>query len=174
MMDPQAASLEMTEKFWSDWFASMGTMQAQAMQSMGNATPPWEAAQVEDSGPGPAAAAGFGASPFGAMTPEMLRQFQNAFLQSLSGYCERYMRTPEFLDGMKRAMDNALTFRQQVNEFLDGAVSAGFRPPGGMPADQTVIVDAVRETERKLRDHIDVLTERLEKIETHLNAEKKP
>jgi len=71
-------------------------------------------------------------------------------------------------------MDNALTFRQQVNEFLDSSVSAGFRPPGGLPADQSVIVDAVRETERKLRDQIEALSKRLENIETRHNGEDKP
>ena len=169
-MDPQTASLEMMEKFWADWFASLGKMQSQAMQSVQQAAKPWEAAEVEDVGPGNAGPAPPFPGAFPMATPEVLRQFQNAFLQSLTNYCEQYMRSQEFLDVMKRSMDNALTFRQQVNEFLDNAASAGFKPPSGMMPDQAVIVDAVRETERKLRDHIDVLSTRLDSIETQLNG----
>jgi hypothetical protein len=169
-MDPQTASLEMMEKFWTDWFTALGKMQSQAVQSMGAAVP-WEAAEVEDVGPGapaPPGAPAQGAFPF--VAPETLRQFQGAFLQSLSDYCEQYMRSPEFLDVMKRSMDNALAFRKQVNEFLDSAASVGFQPPGGLPPDQAVIVDAVRETERKLRDHIEAISDRLDRIESRLNG----
>ncbi|MHC5113024.1 MAG: hypothetical protein ACYTGP_01190 [Planctomycetota bacterium] len=172
-MDPQTASLEMMEKFWAEWFTALGKMQSQAAQTMG-AAEPTEAAEVEDSGPRgpwPAGFPGMGASPF--LTPDALRQFQAAFLQSLASYCEQYMRSPEFLAVMRRSMDNALTFRQQVNEFIDSAASAGFQPPGGRPPDQAVIVDAVRETERKLRDHIEQLADRLEQIEARLNGQRK-
>jgi len=171
-MDPQTASLQMMEKFWTDWFSALGKMQTQAVQSMGSMTTPPEAADVEDDRPRGSAIPGVGAFPF--MTPEVLRQFQEAFLQSVSKYCEEYMRTPEFLANMKRAMDNALTFRQQMNEFLDSTVSAGFRPPGGLAPDQSVIVDAVRETERKLRDQIETLSARLEKMEARHNGEDAP
>jgi len=171
-MDPQTASLQMMEKFWTDCFTALGKMQAQAAQSMGSATASPEAAEVEDVGPHSSGVPGAGAFPF--VTPEVLRQFQDAFLQSVSRYCEEYMQTPEFLANMKRSMDNALTFRQQINEFLDSTVSGGFRPPGGLAPDQAVIVDAVRETERKLRDQIEALSERLEKMEARQNGEDTP
>ena len=162
-MDSNAASLEMMEKFWTDWFTTVGKAQARAAASMrpGGRAP--DAAEVEDG----ARIAGAGPMPF--LTPEAMRQFQGAFLEALSRYCDDYMRSPQFIAVMKQSLDNALTFRQQVNEFIDGAAASGFGPPGGKPVDRAVIVDAIRETERKLRDHIDTLSSRLDRLEERLD-----
>jgi len=148
-MDSNAAS-QMMEKFWADWFSMMGNAQA---------------GDRKDGGARPEAP-----TPSSFLTADAMRQFQQAFLDSLSKYCDDYMRSPQFLGVMKQSMDNALAFRQQLNEFLDTAAASGFAPPGGAQVDQAVIVDAVRETERKLRDHIEALSARLDRIEARLDG----
>lgn len=166
-MDSNAAS-QMMEKLWTDWFAMMGNAQAQAAAAM---RPP-DAGERNDgdaAAPTPGApGAATGPPPF--LTPDVMRQFQKAFLDSLSKYCDDYMRSPQFLSMMKQSLDNSLTFRQQLNEFLGRATTTGFAPTGGMQVDQAVIVDAVRETERKLRDLIDALSARLDRLETRLDG----
>lgn len=37
----------------------------------------------------------------GETPPEMTRQIRDAFLNALGSYCDEYMRSPEFLEGMR-------------------------------------------------------------------------
>src|SRR6188472_2757946 len=53
-----------------------------------------------------------------AFTPDAMRRMQAAFYESMAQYAEQYMRSPQFLEAMKRSMDQAMQFRQQMDDFL--------------------------------------------------------
>jgi len=50
--------------------------------------------------------------------PEILRQMRSGIFQALGQSWEEFMRSPEFLDGMKQWMENAIAFRKMSNDFM--------------------------------------------------------
>ncbi len=50
--------------------------------------------------------------------PEMLRQIRSGFMQALSKSWEQYLRSPQFLEGMKHTMDQAVAFQKFSADFL--------------------------------------------------------
>src|SRR5262245_18445741 len=86
--------------FWRDVWARMG--QAPGMPG---ATPPGMPNF-------PGMPAGMGMP--GVMTPDAMRRMQSAFFDAMAQYAEQYMRSPQFLESMKKSMDQALEFRRQM------------------------------------------------------------
>lgn len=87
--------------------------------------------------------------------PEALRQIRNGIFQALAGSWEEFMRSPQFLDGMKQWMENAVTFRKMTNDFLAKARNEMQAPSR---EDIDTIMLAVRHLEKRLLDRVEDLS----------------
>jgi hypothetical protein len=86
--------------------------------------------------------------------PEILRQMRSGIFQALAQSWDEFMRSPEFLDGMKQWMENAIAFRKMTNDFL-----ANMRNEMQAPSREDIgaIMLTVRHMEKRLLDRIDDL-----------------
>jgi hypothetical protein len=115
--------------------------------------------------PNPFAAAA-GGSPFdpaamasAMMTPEALRRMQSAFFDAMAQHAEQTMRSPQFLEAMKRSMDQALQHKRQMDDFLKSNMASAFETATGGANGE--ILNAIRQS------HAEVLSE-LKKLETRV------
>src|SRR5262245_11008923 len=57
-----------------------------------------------------------------SFSEEALKQIRRAFFVAWAHACDEFIRSPAVLEGMKKAMDGALAFREQLNEFMTRAL----------------------------------------------------
>lgn len=95
---------------------------------------------------GSGAAAPAGPAP-ASWSDEAMGQMQRAFLDAMAKHCDEYLRSPAYLNLMKQTMDNAMTFKQQVDRFLAEAHRAAHSP-------STEDVDDVAATLRRIEDRL--------------------
>ena len=93
---------------------------------------------------------------------DAMRQMQRAFMDALANYCDEYLRSPAYLTLMKQTMDNALTFRQQVDTFLAEAHRATHTPSTD---DLNDITAALRRIEDRLDGRLDEFERRIGAVE---------
>src|SRR5215471_3049260 len=100
-----------------------------------------------------------------AMPPEIGRQIRSSIFQALAKSWDEFMRSPQFLEGMKQWMDQAVAFRKLSNDFM-----AKVRNEMQMPSRDDIdsVMLAVRHMEKRLLDRIDHLAERLGALNGHL------
>lgn len=98
---------------------------------------------------------------------EASRQVRDAMLQAMSGYCDQFMRSPEFLDMMRQSMDASMTLRQQFNQFLTKSYHAG---QGVAQQDIGALLQAVHHMENRALDCMDQMNKRLDEICARLEA----
>jgi hypothetical protein len=84
--------------------------------------------------------------------PDMLRQIRSAILQSLGESWNEFMRSPQFLDGMRQWTENAISFRKISNEFL-GRIRNDLQAPSRSDIDTVML--SVRHMEKRLLDRLD-------------------
>ncbi|MDZ4829402.1 MAG: hypothetical protein SGJ09_04285 [Phycisphaerae bacterium] len=106
-----------------------------------------------------------GDSPFGgaAFTPDAMRRMQGAFYEAMAQYAEQYMRSPQFLESMKRSMDQAMQLRQQMDGFLKSNMSSAFESASG--GSNSEILGAIRQSSAQLQSQIAKIDERLSDVE---------
>lgn len=92
------------------------------------------------------------------MPPEMMRQVRSGIFQALAKSWEEFMRSPQFLEGAKQMMDNAITFRQMTNDFL---TKARQEMQGTSRQDVDDVLLAMREMESRLSRRMDDLSSAL-------------
>jgi len=90
--------------------------------------------------------------------PEVLRQIRSGIFQALAQSWDEFMRSPQFLEGMKQWMENAITFRKMTNEFM-GRVRNEMQSPSRGDIDSIMLT--VRHMEKRLLDRIDQLATEL-------------
>ncbi len=90
--------------------------------------------------------------------PEILGQIRAGMFQALAQSWEEFMRSPQFLDGMKQWMESAINFRKLTNDFM-----AKVRNETQAPSrdDIDTIMLTVRHMEKRLLDRVDQLAEQL-------------
>lgn len=105
-----------------------------------------------------------GAIPQPAATPteEGLKQMRQAFFDAWASHCEEMMRSEQFLQMMRRSMDNALAFREQLNEFMTRALHENQMPAR---SDTDSILLVLRSLEERVLDRIEQLSRRVSNIE---------
>jgi hypothetical protein len=113
-------------------------------------------------------------SPFASMaTPspsardDMLKQMRRAFFDSWAKACDEFLGSPQFLDMMKKSMDNALAFKQQMNEFMTRAVHES-QIPARTDTDSILLV--LRSMEERVLGRLDALGERVADLEEQVEA----
>lgn len=102
-----------------------------------------------------------------AMRPDMTDQMRKAFFSVLSNHAEEFMRSEQFLAAMKQSMDNALAFKQQMNQFFQQNLR-GFNMPSSADADHVALL--VRGMEDRVMEKLDDLDIRLGKLESSRNG----
>src|SRR5438874_566536 len=87
--------------------------------------------------------------------PEVLQQIRAGIFQALAESWEQFMRSEQFLEGMRQWMDNAISFRSLTNEFLGRLRNEGQAPSR---SDIDTVLLAVRHMEKRLLDRIEELS----------------
>ena len=99
--------------------------------------------------------------------PEFMRQFRSGIFQALAQSWEEFLRSPQFLEGMKQWMDNAIAFRKMSNDFLtkvrhDGQATAR--------EDIDALLLAVRHLETRVLDRVDDLAHKVDTLNKRFDA----
>ena len=97
-----------------------------------------------------------------SMPPDILRQIRSGILQSLGESWNEFMRSPQFLDGMRQWTENAISFRKMSNEFL-GQVRNDLQAPSRTDIDTVML--SVRHMEKRLLDRIDELSAQITNLQ---------
>lgn len=87
--------------------------------------------------------------------PEILRQIRAGIFQSLAESWDEFLRSPQFLDGMRQWMDNAISFRKITNEFMARARN-DLQAPSRSDIDTVLL--AVRHMEKRVLDRLDQMS----------------
>lgn len=109
----------------------------------------------------PGAAAPFGEASW-APSEQMLKQMRQSFFDSWEKSCQEFMGSEAFLESMKKTMDGALAFREQMNDFLTKAMEQG---PLSARSDTDALAGAIRSLEDRVIGEIEKLSKRVERIE---------
>ncbi len=114
----------------------------------------------------------------GSAPPEVLRHFRGGILQALTESWEEFMRSPQFLEGMKQSMENSVAFRKLTSGFMAHARNAMQSPSRD---DIDTLMLTVRHLEKRLLDKVedlsvvtDDLNQRLDSLERRPAADKVP
>src|SRR5207237_4933383 len=105
----------------------------------------------------------FGADPH-SPPPEVLRQIRGGIFQALAQSWDEFMRSPQFLEGMKQWMDNAVTFRKATNDFM-AKVRNDLQAPSREDIDTVMLT--VRHMEKRLLDRMEELSDRINALNGH-------
>ena len=90
--------------------------------------------------------------------PEILRQIRSGIFQALANSWEEFMRSPQFLDGMRQWTENAISFRKLTNDFMAKARNELQAPSRD---DMDSIMLTIRHVEKRLLDRLDELSAQL-------------
>ena len=105
--------------------------------------------------------AGFAPNP-PQVSDDAIKQMRRAFFDAWAHHCDELMRSPAFLDGMKKSMDGALAFREQLNQFMTKALH-GAQAPARSDTDSIMLV--LRSLEERVLDRLDRLEQRVASID---------
>ena len=95
--------------------------------------------------------------------PEVLRQIRSGIFQALAESWEQFMRSPQFLEGMKQWMENAIAFRKMTNDFM-GRVRSELQAPSRGDVDSVMLT--VRHMEKRLLDRIEELSGQVNELKS--------
>jgi hypothetical protein len=118
---------------------------------------------------GKMAQAAFAFSPDSA-PPEMMRQLRSSIFEAMAKSWEEFMRSPQFLEGAKKMMDNAIAFRKLTNDFL---TRAHREMQSTARSDIDTVLLAMRHLEARVVDRVDDLAEELSEIRERLDRVQK-
>src|SRR5216117_2271722 len=87
--------------------------------------------------------------------PEVLRQIRGGLFQALAQSWDEFMRSPQFLEGMRQWMESAVNFRRMSNDFM-ARVRNELQAPSREDTDAVML--SVRHMEKRLLDQIEELS----------------
>jgi hypothetical protein len=93
--------------------------------------------------------------------PEVLKQIRSGIFQALAQSWEEFMRSPQFLEGMKQWMDSAINFRKLTNDFM-AKVRNEMQAPSRDDIDTILL--SVRHMEKRLLDRVEELSAQVEAL----------
>ncbi len=100
--------------------------------------------------------------PASSGTPDVLKQMRQAFFDAMAQYADQFMRSEQFLNATKQAMENALAFRQQIDQFLTQSVR-NMQAPARADTDHILIV--LRSMEERVLNRLEQLDQRVSELE---------
>lgn len=95
--------------------------------------------------------------------PEVMRHIRSGIFQALSQSWEEFMRSPQFLEGMRQWMENAVNFRKLTNDFLARARNEIQAPSR---TDVDTIILSVHHMEKRLLDRIEQLSNQVAALQS--------
>jgi len=111
-------------------------------------------------------------APPGSFDPgDIARQMQNAFLDAMANWCDEYLRSPQFLDMMKKSLDTSLAMRRELEEFMRKASGNAFGDSLASGIDPAGIIQAAEE---RMTEKLEEISDRLDAIEQELGAGARP
>jgi hypothetical protein len=105
-----------------------------------------------------------------SVPPELLRQVRAGMFQALAQSWEEFLRSPQFMEGTKQLMDNAVALRKLSTEFL---TKARHELGGVAQEDVDGLVVAVHHLEIKIMSRMDGLTGQIAEMNRRLDAMEK-
>jgi hypothetical protein len=101
-----------------------------------------------------------------AVPPEILRQVRSGMFQALAQSWDEFLRSPQFMEGMKQVMDNALAFRKLSMDFLAKA----HQELGSVTSDDVEgLVSAIRQLESRLTERLNELSSQIVELNRRLD-----
>lgn len=93
--------------------------------------------------------------------PDVVRQIRSGIFQALAESWEEFMRSPQFLEGMRQWMENAITFRKMTNDFM-ARVRNEVQSPSRDDVDTIMLT--VRHMEKRLLDRVEELSAEIKEL----------
>jgi len=103
-----------------------------------------------------------------ASQDETAKRMRQAFFDAWAKHCDDVMHSPMFLDMMKKSMDGALAFKQELNQVMTKALHEQQMPAR---SDTDSIMLVLRSFEDRVLDRLGKLGERVDKLEDALSGE---
>jgi hypothetical protein len=103
--------------------------------------------------------------------PEVVREIRSGIFQALAKSWEEFMRSPQFLEGMKQWMDQAVTLRKMTNDFMATARS---ELQATSREDVDTIMLTVRHMEQRILDRVEDLSTELNELKQRLDGAPTP
>src|SRR5438874_1448628 len=97
--------------------------------------------------------------------PEVLRQIRGGLFQALAQSWDEFMRSPQFLEGMRQWMETAVNFRKMSNDFM-ARVRNELQAPSREDIDAVML--NVRHMEKRLLDQIEELSSQITELNRRL------
>ncbi|HZR17471.1 MAG TPA: hypothetical protein VFE51_09105 [Verrucomicrobiae bacterium] len=97
--------------------------------------------------------------------PEVLRQIRTGIFQALAESWQEFMRSPQFLEGMKQWMEGAVAFRRTTNDFM-AKVRNEMQAPSREDIDSIML--SVRHMETRLLDRLEQLAGQVSELNRKL------
>jgi extradiol dioxygenase family protein len=102
----------------------------------------------------------------GAAPPEATRQMRSAWMSAMAEQVEQFMRSEQFLTGMKQAMDSSLDMHKQYQALL---TTLRHQFQGVATQDVDAIMVMLRHMETRVLEKLDGLEARLERLAGRLD-----
>ena len=96
------------------------------------------------------------------MQDDTMKRMRQAFFDAWAKHCDEFLRSEAFLDVLKKSMDSALAFKQELNEFLTKALHDQQMPAR---SDTDSILVVLRSMEDRVLERIDRLSRRVDALE---------
>ncbi len=96
------------------------------------------------------------------MQDEAMKRMRQAFFDSWAKHCDEFLRSDAFLDILKKSMDSALAFKQELNEFMTRALHEKQMPAR---SDTDSILLVLRSMEGRVLERLDQLSRRVDALE---------
>jgi len=109
---------------------------------------------------------GFTFSPESA-PPEFMRQMRGGIFQALGKSWEQFLRSPQFMEGMKQHMDNAIAFRKMSSDFFS---KVRHETQSTSRDDIDAVMLAVRHMETRILDRVERLAAKIDHINPQANG----
>jgi len=109
---------------------------------------------------------GFTFSPESA-PPEFMRQMRSGIFQALAQSWEHFLRSPQFMEGMKQYMDNALAFRKMSSDFF---TKVRHETQTTSREDIDSVMLAVRHMETRVLDRVEELAAQIDEVSKRSDA----
>lgn len=101
--------------------------------------------------------------------PEFMRQMRSGIFQALGQSWEQFLRSPQFMEGMKQHMDNAIAFRKMSSDFF---TKVRHETQTTTREDIDSVMLAVRHMETRVLDRVEELAAQLDEVNKRLGAER--
>jgi hypothetical protein len=90
--------------------------------------------------------------------PDVLRQMRGGIFQGLAKSWDEFLRSPQFLEGMRQWMENAVIIRKMTNDFL---TRTHHEMQATAKCDIDTMMLAVRHMEQRILSRLEKIEERL-------------